>query len=51
MKHSESNKECGMAERDETPAYEARNHSTVFLRKAARLAERKPSRRPARKRG
>jgi len=44
-------KECGMPEKDETPQYEARNHPPSFLRKAARLAEKKSSKRPARKRG
>ena len=42
---------CGMAERDETPAYEARNHSKRFLEKAARMAGKKPSKRSAKKRG
>jgi len=41
---------CGMAEKDETPEYEARNHPVGFLRKAVRAAEKKPSKRRARKR-
>lgn len=51
MKHS---KECGMAEKDESPDYEARNHSTAFLRKAVRASEKKSGRqgkRAAGKRG
>lgn len=30
-----------MREQNETPSYEARNHSKGFLKKAARLASRK----------
>ena len=42
---------CGMAEKDESPAYEARNHSKGFLEKAARMAGKKSSKRSTRKRG
>jgi hypothetical protein len=42
---------CGMPEKDESPAYEARNHSTQFLRKAVKLSEKKSSKRTSRKRG
>lgn len=38
-------KGCGMPEKDESPDYEARNHSTAFLRKAVRASEKKSSRR------
>lgn len=48
MKKSEG---CGKPESQETPQYEARNHSVGFLRKAVRAAEGKPSKRRARKRG
>ena len=41
----------GMAEKDESPEYEARNHSTSFLRKAVRSSEKKSGKRAARKRG
>lgn len=34
-----------MREQNETPAYEARSHSARFLKKAARLAERKKGKR------
>ena len=47
----EPGKNCGMAEKDETPEYEARNHSTAFLRKAVRASEKKSGRRTTRKRG
>ena len=43
--------ERGMAEKDESPAYEAKNHSTAFLRKAVRASEKKPGKRAAKKRG
>ena len=42
---------CGMAEKDESPDYEAKSHSAAFLRKATRLAEKKPGKRAAKKRG
>ncbi len=42
---------CGMPEKDESPAYEARNHSPAFLRQAVRLAEKKSGKRTAKKRG
>lgn len=51
MKAEKSSAKCGMEEKDETPAYEARNHSTAFLRKAVRASEKKPSKRAVRKRG
>lgn len=41
---------CGMPEKDESPAYEARNHSKQFLEKAARLSGKKSAKRN-RKRG
>jgi hypothetical protein len=44
-------KGCGMPEKDESPGYEARNHSTAFLKKAVRASEKKHSKRSARKRG
>jgi hypothetical protein len=44
-------KECGMREEDETPAYEAKSHSTAFLRKAVRASEKKPGKRASKKRG
>jgi hypothetical protein len=40
---------CGIPEKDESPAYEAKNHPVGFLRKAVRLAEKKSKR--SRKRG
>jgi hypothetical protein len=43
--------ERGMAEKDETPEYEAKSHSTAFLRKAVRASEKKPGKRAAKKRG
>lgn len=46
-----SSKECGMPEKDETPGYEAKSHSTAFLKKAVRASEKKPGKRSARKRG
>ena len=47
-----SSKECGMKESDETPGYEAKSHSTAFLRKAVKASEAKKSgRRAAKKRG
>ena len=45
-----SSKGCGMAEKDESPAYEARNHSKQFLEKAVRLAGKKSSKRSPGKR-
>jgi hypothetical protein len=42
---------CGMLEKDESPEYEARNHSKRFLEKAARLAGKKSGKRSSRKRG
>ncbi len=42
---------CGVPEKDETPDYEARNHSTAFLRKAVRASEKKSGKRSSRKRG
>lgn len=44
-------KSYGMAEKDETPEYEARNHPASFLRKATRMAEKKSGKRAAKKRG
>jgi hypothetical protein len=49
MKHP--SKGCGMPEKDESPAYEARNHSPQFLRKAVHLAEKKSGKRSPKKRG
>ena len=46
-----SSKECGMKESDETPGYEAKSHSTAFLKKAVRASEKKSGKRSARKRG
>ncbi len=46
-----SSKECGMKEADESPAYEAKNHSTAFLRKAVRASEKKSGKRTSKKRG
>jgi len=46
-----SSKACGMPEKDESPEYEARNHSTAFLRKAVRASEKKSGKRSAKKRG
>lgn len=43
-------KGCGMPEKDESPEYEARNHSTAFLRKAVRASEKKSSKRSPGKR-
>jgi hypothetical protein len=43
-------KECGMREEDETPAYEAKSHSTAFLRKAVRASEKKLGRSTGRRR-
>jgi hypothetical protein len=40
-----------MAEKDESPEYEARNHSTSFLRKAVRASEKKPGKRASKKIG
>lgn len=45
-----SSRECGMPESQETPDYEAKSHTPAFLRKAARLAEKKSAKRAARKR-
>lgn len=45
-----SSKGCGMPEKDESPEYEARNHSTAFLRKAVRASEKKSSKRSPGKR-
>ena len=42
---------CGVPEKDESPQFEARNHSKQFLEKAARLAGKKSSKRSSRKRG
>jgi len=46
-----SSKSRGMLEKDETPEYEAKSHPISFLRKAARLAEKKSGKRVSRKRG
>jgi hypothetical protein len=45
------NQSCGMAEKDESPEYEAKSHSTAFLRKAVRVSEKKSGKRLAKKRG
>ena len=50
MKHSKAKQSRGMAEKDETPAYEARNHPVNFLRQAVRDAEKKSSKRHTGKR-
>ena len=42
---------CGMMEKDESASYEAKSHPASFLRKAVKLAEKKSSKRKARKRG
>jgi hypothetical protein len=48
MKRTHPSPSCGMAEKDESPAYEARNHSTAFLRKALRASENKSGKRSSR---
>jgi hypothetical protein len=40
-----------MREKDETPGYEAKNHSAAFLKKAARLASKKSKRSKGRTKG
>jgi hypothetical protein len=44
-------KECGMKESDESPGYEAKSHSTAFLRKAVKASEKKSGKRASKKRG
>jgi hypothetical protein len=47
----EKSQSCGVPESQESPAFEAKNHSTAFLRKAVRASEKKPGKRAAKKRG
>jgi len=49
MKRGQSG--CGVPESQESPSFEARNHTPQFLRKAVRLAEKKSGKRSSRKRG
>ena len=47
----QGSKACGMAEKDESPEYEAKSHSTSFLRKAVKASEKKSGKRSSKKRG